>query len=44
MREAEHEVVGVFVLLDRCQGAAEALARLGVILASIFRLEVLVPS
>ena len=44
LREAGHEVVGVFVLLDRCQGAGEALARFGVILTSLFRLEDLVPS
>ena len=42
--EAGHEVVGVFVLLDRCQGAAKALARSGVILTSLFGLEDLVPS
>ncbi|MFF5372464.1 hypothetical protein [Streptomyces sp. NPDC013187] len=42
--EAGHEVVGVFVLLDRRQGAAEALARSGVILTPLFRLADLVPS
>ncbi|MDX2696338.1 hypothetical protein PV416_16550 [Streptomyces ipomoeae] len=42
LRDAGHEVVGVFVLLDRCQGAAEALARSGVILTSLFRSEDLV--
>ncbi|MFI6853307.1 hypothetical protein [Streptomyces sp. NPDC050416] len=31
-------------LLDRCQGAAEALARFGVILTSLFRSEDLAPS
>ncbi|MGW7543680.1 hypothetical protein ACWGKQ_21580 [Streptomyces sp. NPDC054770] len=44
VREAGHEVVGVFVVLDRCQGAAEALARDGVTLTSVFRLGDLVPS
>ncbi|WP_043687247.1 orotate phosphoribosyltransferase [Streptomyces xylophagus] len=39
LREAGHHVVGVFVILDRRQGAAEELTRLGMTLTSLFRLD-----
>ncbi|MEU9330927.1 hypothetical protein AB0D91_45615 [Streptomyces canus] len=39
LRGAGHQVVGVFVILDRSQGATEELARLGMTLTSLFRLD-----
>jgi orotate phosphoribosyltransferase len=44
LREAGHDVVGVFVLLDRCQGARETLASASVMLTSLFRLPDLLPN
>jgi orotate phosphoribosyltransferase len=44
LSEAGHQVAGVFVLVDRGQGAAEDLARLRIPLVSLFRLDELVPA
>jgi orotate phosphoribosyltransferase len=44
LHEAGHQISGVFVLLDRGQGAAENLARLRIPLVSLFRLDELAPA
>lgn len=44
LRGAGHEVVGVFVILDRGQGATQALARVDTSLTSLFRLDELRPN